>query len=234
MNEPTPKRSRRWFQFSLRTLMVFMVVCAVVSAWVGSKLDETRREQRVVTRIESMAGDVDYNEIRWPRSITWHFRRVRYVNLDAMRFELVFPGREIHFPVATDDDLKQLGTLARLTSLNLSGTQVTDAGLVHLHGLADLQWLYLFGTQVTDEGVARLQKALPKCRIITHVYSTGFPMIRGRRSPAYASNVIFHGHHRTESFRRIMGIIEVGMVLNSSSLARPATPRTNRRSSPPC
>ncbi len=45
MNEPQPKRRRRWYQFSLRTLMLFMVVCAIPSAWVGWKLEATRRER---------------------------------------------------------------------------------------------------------------------------------------------------------------------------------------------
>ena len=47
--------------------------------------------------------------------------------------------------------------LAEVKSLNLSGTQVTDAGLAHLKGLAGLQWLSLRGTQVTDAGLAHLK-----------------------------------------------------------------------------
>ena len=35
--------------------MLFMVVCAIPSAWVGSKLEATRREQLVVAETESFA-----------------------------------------------------------------------------------------------------------------------------------------------------------------------------------
>ena len=54
----------------------------------------------------------------------------------------------------------------RLRTLDLSGTRVTDAGLVHLGRLSRLRMLQLTGTTVTAAGVKKLQKALPKCRII--------------------------------------------------------------------
>ena len=66
MTEPTPKRRRRWYQFSLRSLMLFMVVCAVGSAWVGSKLEATRREQVAVAEIEKFGGSVQYHEMKGP------------------------------------------------------------------------------------------------------------------------------------------------------------------------
>jgi hypothetical protein len=50
--EPTesepPKRKRRWFQFSLRTLMIFTLVCAVGSAWVARRLEQKRSERKAV------------------------------------------------------------------------------------------------------------------------------------------------------------------------------------------
>jgi internalin A len=49
---------------------------------------------------------------------------------------------------------------------NLSDTKVTNAGLKQLAGLKALQTLNLSGTEVTDAGVAALQKALPDCKII--------------------------------------------------------------------
>ena len=39
MTDPQPKR-RRWYQFSLRTLMLFMVVCAVVFGWLGKRHEQ--------------------------------------------------------------------------------------------------------------------------------------------------------------------------------------------------
>lgn len=63
--------------------------------------------------------------------------------------------------------LKDLAGLSHLQALNLGDTRLTDAGLKHLARLKSLRWLNLHRTRVTAAGVARLQKELPKCKIIT-------------------------------------------------------------------
>ena len=65
----------------------------------------------------------------------------------------------------SDAGLQHLKGLTQLQRLDLEGTQVSDAGLKDLAGLAQLQTLGLKHTKVTDEGVAKLQRALPKCKI---------------------------------------------------------------------
>ena len=55
--------------------------------------------------------------------------------------------------------------LKQLQTLNLSGTQVSDAGLKELAGLTELNTLDLTGTKGTDAGVQELKKALPKVEI---------------------------------------------------------------------
>ena len=79
MTEPAPKRRRRWYQFSLRALMLFMVVCAVGFGWVGSMLEATRREQVVVAEIEALGGDVEYHDMVGPDWLARHFRKVSVV-----------------------------------------------------------------------------------------------------------------------------------------------------------
>jgi hypothetical protein len=54
-----------------------------------------------------------------------------------------------------------------LAELSLAGCPLNDAGLKQLVGMSSLKQLDLTGTQVTADGVANLQKALPKCRILT-------------------------------------------------------------------
>ncbi len=66
----------------------------------------------------------------------------------------------------TGAGLKDLKDLEALTTLDLSGTQVTDAGLKELAGLKNLQTLNLRRTKVTNAGVEELQKALPGCRVV--------------------------------------------------------------------
>jgi len=95
----------------------------------------------------------------------------------------------------TDEGLKTVGALARLTKLNLNRTKITDEGLAHLVGLTGLDWLNLYGTEisdtglptiakmrklkavylwnskVTDEGVAKLQKELGTTKVVDKVWS---------------------------------------------------------------
>jgi WD40 repeat protein/Leucine-rich repeat (LRR) protein len=62
---------------------------------------------------------------------------------------------------------EEVGALTKLEKLSLARCTFSDEGLKHLAGLTHLKKLDLTGTQVTAEGVAGVQKALPKCRIMT-------------------------------------------------------------------
>ncbi len=64
-----------------------------------------------------------------------------------------------------DTHLRLLRRLTQLSVLHLGGTQVTDAGLVYLQGMTTLTRLYLRGSRVTPEGRARLEKAMPGCKV---------------------------------------------------------------------
>ncbi len=90
----------------------------------------------------------------------------------------------------TDEGLKHIGKLARLTHLNLSRTQITDKGIEHLSGLRSLEYLNLYGTgvgdgvlpilakhrklkslytwktKITAEGLSKLRKALPDAKLV--------------------------------------------------------------------
>ena len=56
--------------------------------------------------------------------------------------------------------------MAKLSSLSLSNTKITDAGLENLKGLPHLGTLSLDKTLVTDNGFRRLQAAMPGCQFI--------------------------------------------------------------------
>ncbi|MBI3209113.1 MAG: hypothetical protein HYZ37_09475 [Candidatus Solibacter usitatus] len=65
-----------------------------------------------------------------------------------------------------DEEMDALSKLARLTSLDLSGTKVSDAGLRKLAKQKSLRMLYVSGSRVTANGVAELLHTLPACKVV--------------------------------------------------------------------
>jgi hypothetical protein len=61
----------------------------------------------------------------------------------------------------------EVGALTKLERLSLAGCTFGDPGLKHLADMSSLKKLDLTGTQVTADAVAALQKALPKCKIVS-------------------------------------------------------------------
>jgi|GEM_PF-1435586 hypothetical protein len=65
-----------------------------------------------------------------------------------------------------DSGLQHLDYLPRIREIWLWGcSNITDRGLAHIAKLSSLQSLDIRQTKVTAAGVARLQKALPRCKI---------------------------------------------------------------------
>jgi hypothetical protein len=56
-----PKRKRRWLQFSLRTLMMFTLICAVAAGWLGKRMEQKRSERDAAEAITKIGGQVVYD-----------------------------------------------------------------------------------------------------------------------------------------------------------------------------
>jgi hypothetical protein len=50
----------RWFQYSLRSLMLFVVVCACLCSWFGVKLDQAKRHYRAECALRKAGATVQY------------------------------------------------------------------------------------------------------------------------------------------------------------------------------
>ncbi len=185
---------RRRFKFSIRSLLVLMAVVAMPCSWLTVEMKRAEQQAEAVRGMKKAGGDawydyhVIYDDQHHMKFISpavlipgWvllrrslgddFFDEVIAVDVEGDRF--------------TDSDLRHVQKLTKLAYLSLNNENVTDVGLQYLEGLADLQELVICGppqaglkrlgtsparpyrkyTKVTDAGVAKLQKALPNCRI---------------------------------------------------------------------
>lgn len=143
--ETLPPEFRRW-QFSLRTLLLLILVASSGFSWLGIRTQRARTQRAIVQKLEEKGFDLE---------VTHMGVHVYTLRIDASKSSAK----------ASDEDLREIERLSRLRWLDLSGSAVTDAGLVHLEHLTLLDWLDLHGTQVTEEGVQKLQIALPETKI---------------------------------------------------------------------
>jgi hypothetical protein len=185
-----PKRKRRWYQFSLRTLFVITLIVAIPSMLIGRKVEQKRQQLAAVEAIRRLGGyavfDWEFDDYTGemhsqPPGPSWlreflgenYFAEVERVTLNGVNIK--------------DDDLKSLETLTNLEYLDLMNTSITNNGLLHLkgltrlkvllicdtqiddsgtdiiEGLTTLEWLLVGRSKVSDAGLKRLKEALPDC-----------------------------------------------------------------------
>jgi len=150
---PNTKPRRRWYQFSLRTLLIVVTLSAVPLGWVGWKLEQGRRQRAVVAWVQKWGGSVGFEEVedkRWWNEWgdKWFGESVRWVSLHNTQVS----------------DPSPLAELKSLELLYLADTQVSD--LSPLAELKNLTELYLNNTNVSNDQVEKLRQALPNCEIV--------------------------------------------------------------------
>ena len=142
----TAKPRRRWFRFSMRTLLIVVTVLSVPLGWIGWRLGQERREQATIAWVEEMGGYV-YGQ-------SWFSGRVRQVYLKDTQVSDLSPLVElknleaIFFYRTKVNDLSPLSELKNLEGLSLYNTPVSDMST--LSELNNLEWLWFINTQVSD------------------------------------------------------------------------------------
>jgi hypothetical protein len=176
----TPVRQRRWFQYSLRTLVVFVTLCAIACSWVAVKMKHAREQREAAEAIAEFGAWMKWSEPsgpRWVRQLMGDdpFRDVTMACLPRDGFTDSRLGHLkglsqlqcliLYETNVTDVGMENLRGLRQLQHLILARTGISDAGLEPIKSLSQLRELDLEEDKLTEEGVNKLQLALPKCKI---------------------------------------------------------------------
>ena len=182
----TPKPKRRWFQYSLLALLVFMLLASISMRWLSVKMKKAREQRAAALAIVPFGGKVIWDESgpEWLRRLlgdnylakgccvifsnisepTEHclvFLDCRQTDAgleQLKRLNEACPVEQLDFVNSgvTDAGLRHIERLSQLRQLGFTDTRFSDAGLEHVKVLTQLQRLLLSGTQVSDSGLEHL------------------------------------------------------------------------------
>ena len=201
MNARSPYRRRLKIRFSLRGLLLAVLVLGCGLGWFVSELRQAKQRGEAVANIRNARGHATYDyqvhpEADWmvPRMLrAWigegflsdvekvsiHNSRDR--DLESVRCLKRVNDLRLNSRYVTDAGLSCLDELENLERLDLWCNQVTDDGLRHIRGLRKLSVLDLYGTQITDAGLLDL-RCLTSLRVLkvrdTQVTSAGVARLR--------------------------------------------------------
>jgi hypothetical protein len=189
-----PKSKSRWYQYSLRTLMIVVTLFAVACSWFAVKLQQASSRREAVEAIRKAGGSIfyDYQIDKSEKVIPGAepFAPICLRNLlgDDFFYDVVYAEVSSDTALAqlkafpqlkwlqaiqsgiTDNGMQHLETLTQLKRLSLEYTQVTATGLEHLNVLPRLDRLDLRDNKILKEDLEKLQHILPNCNI--HHYTT--------------------------------------------------------------
>ncbi len=178
---------RRFYQFSLRALLLLVLVCAVACGWLKGKLIRAEKQRAAVAEIARVHGLVLY-DWQWPstadatgRVPEWlrarlgedFFSDVHSVSVFGSRvtdqwlthLEPLTEIRSVDFSITgiTDEGVRYLTRFQKIGELGIGDTYtsegITDASLAHLATLPALKRLSLLSvSRVTDAGLVHLKE----------------------------------------------------------------------------
>ena len=146
IHPPSTKRRRPWLSFSLRGLLLLVLVLAVLCGW---KMNQVNRQRRAIESIRELGGAVHFNTSPYFKDLekqnrfeppSW-LRRLCGDDFFDYVVGVRLGGKHV-------DDISFIADLTMIQDLNLNGTNVSE--LAPLEHLTNLRKLDLMNTAVHD------------------------------------------------------------------------------------
>jgi hypothetical protein len=155
---------RRRFQFSVRSVLVFLLAVSLPLGWFAWEMQRARRQGEAVDRILAVDGGVHY-DYEYDENGEWSGGEPTAANwLRTLLGDCFFSDVQSAEPgffgpnQFDDEDMRHIADLPNLRYLDVASTEVTDAGLCHLSELHHLRRLCLADNNITDDGLTHLKK----------------------------------------------------------------------------
>ena len=163
-----PKPKLRWYQYRLRTLLIFVTLCTIACSLLVPMIRKMQEDAEKAEKEAKRIAKLRQREAQWEqgaRIIQGTGGRLCPAYTWTPGDAYVYGFGEQFSDVGVERLVQQLKGIPEIGVLDLSSTQITDKGLIVLEKMRQLKKLDLNDTQVTNEGVKKLQQALPACKI---------------------------------------------------------------------
>jgi hypothetical protein len=158
----------RWrFQFSLRSMLVLIVVVAIPCSWLGVEMNNAREQRRTVEAIEASGiVELDYPDENLLRHSWGQFcygpipewQLDKYLAQEHIELNKHDPLVVERLPSVWVRDALGDDFFLNVRTVVLVGPEVTDANLGHVRRLPRLRKLYLTSSRITDSGLKHLRQ----------------------------------------------------------------------------
>ena len=157
--QQSPKPRRRWFRFSLRSLLLFVVLVGIPLGWLGSKVNRARKQRAVVAELQKLGARFIYDPVnelgpkeRQPSGPTWLIDLLgREYFDDVFQVSIASPG-------VTDETIELIAELPAVEYVFLkSADGITDDGFVHFANMHNLKGVGLCSDSISGAGFASLK-----------------------------------------------------------------------------